>query len=395
MDFELDEAQRDLLAAVRALMTAHAPDDYVGALDEASEFPHALYEQWARADLLGLALPEEYGGQGAGVLDFVLVVEEIARRGYDLALPYTAPIFNALNIVRHGTAEQRARWLPPFIDGTCRFSIAMTEPEAGSDAGAMRTSARREGDHYVLNGEKIFASGAGVPGTLIHLYARTDPDTAGNRGLSCFVVPNDTPGLTIRKVPTLGRRVFPTTGIVLDDVVVPAEAMLGEGNAGFTIMLSGLELERVAMAAAYVGNAQTVVDEALAYAKQREQFGSRIGDFQAIAHMLADMQTDVEAARLLTYRAAATVAAGRSDRRAVSMAKLFGSEAFKRVALQGLQIMGGYGYAMEMPMQRHVRAALGTTITAGTSQIQRQTIAATLGLRPHIGRAPTTERRSS
>jgi alkylation response protein AidB-like acyl-CoA dehydrogenase len=183
---------------------------------------------------------------------------------------------------------------------------------------------------------------------------------------------------------------FPTTQIILDDVRVPAENVLGAENGGWGIMMSGLELERVATSAAYIGNAQTVVDEALGYAKEREQFGTRIGDFQVIAHMLADMQTAVEAARLLTYKAAGTVENGESNRALISMAKLFGSETFVKVAQQGLQIMGGYGYSMEMPMQRHLRAALGTTITAGTSQIQRQTIAREMGLRPLGGRPRPT-----
>jgi alkylation response protein AidB-like acyl-CoA dehydrogenase len=386
MDFSPTPDQAMLCESVRKLMHRFADDDYLRRCDEASEFPHELYAQWVSSGLLGLPFPEEYGGQGAGILDFVLVAEEIGRRGYDVTLPYCAPIFNALNLLRNGTQEQRERLLRPFLAGQIRFSIAMTEPGAGSDAGAMRTQARRDGDGYVLNGEKMFASGAGVPDTVIHLYAKTDQAAPSGKGLTCFLIPNDTPGLQIRKVETLGRRVFPTTQIILDDVRVPAGNVLGGENNGWQIMMSGLELERVATSAAYVGNAQTVVDEALRYAKEREQFGTRIGDFQVIAHMLADMQTAVEAARLLTYKAATTVESGENNRALISMSKLLGSETFVKVAQQGLQIMGGYGYSMEMPMQRHLRAALGTTITAGTSQIQRQTIAREMGLRPLGGR---------
>jgi len=387
VDFSPTADQALLCESVRKLMQRYADDEYLRRCDEASQFPHELYAQWVSSGLLGLPFPEEHGGQGAGILDFVLVAEEIGRRGYDVTLPYCAPIFNGLNLLRNGTPAQRERFIRPFLAGQIRFSIAMTEPGAGSDAGAMRTQARRDGDEYLLNGEKIFASGAGVPDTIIHLYAKTDPAAPSGKGLTCFLVPNDTPGLQIRKVPTLGRRMFPTTQIILDDVRVPAENVLGAENGGWGIMMSGLELERVATSAAYIGNAQTVVDEALGYAKKREQFGTRIGDFQVIAHMLADMQTAVEAARLLTYKAASTVENGESNRALISMAKLFGSETFVKVAQQGLQIMGGYGYSMEMPMQRHLRAALGTTITAGTSQIQRQTIAREMGLR-HLGGRP-------
>jgi len=382
VDFALSEEQEELRAVVRQLMNAKADDAYLRDMDERAEFPFELYREWVDNGLLALPFPEELGGQGAGIMEFAIVVEEIGRRGYDVSLPYCGPIFNALNITRHGTAEQVDRFVRPFLVGDLRFSIAMTEPQAGSDAGNMRTTAVRDGDHYVLNGAKMFASGAGVPDTYINLYAKTDPSAPPGKGLSLFLVKNDLPGLEITKVPTLGRRMYPTTQIFLDDVRVPVENRVGEEGDGWRIMMSGLELERVATSAAYLGNAVTVVDEATAYAKTREQFGQPIGQFQVIAHMLADMHTQVEAARLLTYQAAWLVENGKGDRQRISMAKLFGSETFLEVARQGLQIMGGYGYSMEAPMQRHLRAALGTTITAGTSQIQRQTIASALGLRP-------------
>ncbi|MBX3093762.1 MAG: acyl-CoA dehydrogenase family protein [Cryobacterium sp.] len=386
MDFGFTEEQDDLRQLVRDIMTKRATDDYLRELDEASEFPYELYDEWVKTGLLALPFPTELGGDAAGIMEFVIVVEEIGRRGYDVSLPYCAPIFNALNIVRHGTVEQLEMFIRPFLAGDIRFSISMSEAEAGSDAGAMRTTAVRNGSDYVLNGAKMWASGAGVKDTYINLYAKTDPEAPAGKGLSLFLIPNDTPGLEINKVHTLGRRMFPTTSIFLDNVRVPAENRIGGENEGWTMMMSGLELERVATSAAYLGNALTVVEEALAYAKTREQFGSPIGSFQAIAHMLADMDTSVEAARLLTYQAAWLVEQGIGDRKRISQAKLFGSETFLDVAQKGLQIMGGMGYSMETPMQRHLRAALGTTITAGTSQIQRQTIAGALGLRPDGGR---------
>ena len=382
MHFGFTEDEDALRAMVRQMMTKSAPDDYLREMDESSQFPYELYEEWVRSGLLGLPFPEELGGQGAGIMEFVIVVEEIGRRGYDVSLPYCSPIFNGLNLLRQGNPEQIDRFLRPFLAGDIRFSISMSEPGAGSDAAAIRTSARRVGDEYVLNGAKMWASGAGVRDNYINLYAVTDPDAPSGKGLSLFLVPNDAPGLEIRKIDTLGRRMYPTTELFLDDVVVPVQNRIGEENDGWRIMMSGLELERVATSASYVGNAQTVVEEAVAYAKEREQFGSPIGNFQVIAHMLADMATEVEAARLMTYQAAWLVEEGIVDRQRNSMAKLFGSETFVNVARLGLQVMGGYGYSMEMPMQRHLRAALGTTITAGTSQIQRQTIANSMGLRP-------------
>lgn len=382
IDFALTESQLMLQDSVRRLMADHAPEDYLRRLDEAVEYPYALYERWVDSGLIALPFPEEHGGQGGSLLDFVVVAEEIGRSGYDLVGVYGTPIFNALNITEHGSVDQVRRFIPPFLSGDLRFSIAMTEPGAGSDAGAMRTNAVRDGDRYVLNGEKMFASGADVDRTTICLYAKTDPEVRHQEGVSCFLVPNDTPGVHIRRVPTLGRHMFPTTQIVLEDAKVPVESRLGEENEGWKVLLSGLGLERVVTSAAYVGNAQTVVDEALAYARQREQFGRPIGDFQVIAHMLADMQTEVDAARLLAYRAAWSTERGDDSQQAISMAKLFGSEAFSRIAAKGLQILGGYGYSMEMPMQRHLRAAVGSTITAGTSEMQRQTIARLMGLRP-------------
>jgi alkylation response protein AidB-like acyl-CoA dehydrogenase len=195
-------------------------------------------------------------------------------------------------------------------------------------------------------------------------------------------VPNDTPGLKIVRLDTLGRHSMGTNELYLDDVRVPAENLVGELHGGWHVLLAGLELERTMTCAAYIGNSQTVVDQALAYAKERKQFGRPIGDFQAIAHMLADMQTAVDASRLLTYRAATLVAAGKPARQEVAMAKLFGSETFVDVANKGMQILGGYSYMMEFPMQRHFRDARITTVTAGTSQMQRQHIAQSMGLRP-------------
>ncbi|MBI5089681.1 MAG: acyl-CoA/acyl-ACP dehydrogenase [Actinobacteria bacterium] len=380
MDFSLNEDQEALRDLVRKVMTEQATDEYLRELDEESRYPYELYETWVQTGLLTLPFPEEVGGLGGSVVDFVLVAEEIGRRGYDLTGVYGVPVFNGLNILHHGTSEQQQRFLPALLRGELRLSIAMTEPDAGSDAGAMRTTAVRDGDSFVINGEKVFASGAAVDHTVISVYCRTDPTARNSAALSCLLVDNDSPGLEIRPMHTLGRHMFPTTQLFFDDVRVPADRLLGPLHGGFGVMVSGLQLERIVTSAAYVGNAQTVVDEALAYATQRRQFGTRIGDFQVIAHMLVDMQTKVDAARLLTYRAAWMLDQGKDALTEISMAKLFGSEAFLEVANDGMQILGGYGYTMEYAMQRHLRAARGSTITAGTSQMQRETIARRMGL---------------
>ncbi|MBV8258047.1 MAG: acyl-CoA dehydrogenase family protein [Actinobacteria bacterium] len=362
-------------------MARHAPSEQLRRWDEEESYPYELYARWAELGLLTLPFPTEVGGAGAGVVDLVLLAEELGRSGYDLTGLYGTPIFTGLNVLHHGTPEQQQRFLPPLLEGRIRMSVAMTEAGAGSDAGAMRTRAERRGDVFVLNGEKVFASGGAVDDTFICVYARTG-DGPHQEALSAFLVDNRSPGLEIHKIPTLGRHMFPTTQLVFTDVEVPADALLGPLNGGWDVLLSGLRLERIVTSAAYVGNASAVVDEALAYAKERQQFGRRIGDFQAIAHLLADMATDVEAARWLTYRAAWLLDTGQDALLEICMAKLFGSERFVEIARQGVQILGGYGYSMEFPMQRHLRAAVGSTITAGTSQMQRETIARRLGLKP-------------
>ncbi|MBI5090243.1 MAG: acyl-CoA/acyl-ACP dehydrogenase, partial [Actinobacteria bacterium] len=369
MDFGLTEEQSELRDLVRTVMEREAPESYLRTLDEEHRYPYELYQTWVELGLFSLPFPAEYGGLDGSVLDFVLVAEEIGRKGYDLTGVYGVPIFNALNVLHFGSDAQKQRFIPGLLNGSRRMSIAMTEPDAGSDAGAMRTTAVRDGDAFVLNGEKVFASGAGVDDTTITVYCRTDPDAPNARALSCFLVDNDTPGLQINLIPTLGRHMLPTTQLVFTDVRVSADQLLGPLHGGWGVMLAGLQLERIVTSAAYVGNAQTVVDDALAYAKERQQFKRRIGDFQVIAHMLADMQTAVDAARLLTYRAAWTLDRGDDALLEISMAKLFGSEAFLRIANDGMQIMGGYGYSMAVSMQRHLRAARGATITAGTSQM--------------------------
>jgi alkylation response protein AidB-like acyl-CoA dehydrogenase len=382
LDFSLTDEQIELRETVRSLMARHAPAEELRRLDEAEEYPYELWQRWAELGLLTLPFPAEVGGAGGSVVDLVLLAEEIGRSGYDLVGVYGTPLFIGLNVLHHGTAEQRQRFLPPLLEGKVRMSVAMTESGAGSDAGAMRARAERRGDVFVLNGEKVFASGAGVDDTFICVYARTHPDAPNREALSAFLLDNRSPGLEIVRLPTLGRHMFPTTQLVFHDVEVPTDALLGPLHGGWDVMLSGLRLERIVTSGAYVGNAQAVVDEALAYAKEREQFGRRIGDFQALAHLLADMATDVEAARWLTYRAAWLLDTEEDALLEVCMAKLFGSERFVEIARQGVQILGGYGYSMEFPMQRHLRAAVGSTITAGTSQMQRDTIARRLGLRP-------------
>lgn len=263
-----------------------------------------------------------------------------------------------------------------------RISVSITEPDAGSDVAGMKTSAKPDGDYFIINGQKVFSTAAQAKNNVITLYCLTDPGVSPRKGMSAFLVDNTTPGIEMRKLRTIGRWTLGTNEIFFTDVRVHKNRLLGKLNEGWKVLLSGLEYERIFTAAAYVGNAQTVVDEALTYALQRKQFGKEIGNFQVIAHMLADMQTEVDAARLLIYRAGWLHAEGKPCLKEVSMAKLAGSEAFVKVANQGMQILGGYGYIMEYNMQRYFRDSRICTISAGTSQIQRNIIARQMGLRP-------------
>ena len=381
MDFEFTEEQRLLRESVRDMMDRIATPEYIRKCDVEGCYPFELYDAFLEMGLLQMPFPQEYGGLGGSVIDFVIIAEELGRKSYDFLGAYGTCVFNGLNILHNGTEAQKQYWVPKLINGEIRMSISMTEPNAGSDAGAMRTAAKREGDFWVINGQKVFSTGAGVKNNVINLYARTDLAAPYQKGISLFLVDNTTPGIKMRKLDTLGRRALGTYEIFFDNVKIPADRLVGETHKGWGYMLSGLQLERVMTTAGYCGSAQSVVDQALEYAKQRHQFGKPIGTFQAIAHMLADMQTEVEASRLLMWRAAWLLSKGQDALMAISMAKLFGSEAYVKAANLGMQIMGGYGYIMEFDMQRHFRDARVTTVTAGTSQMQRNLIAGLMGLK--------------
>jgi alkylation response protein AidB-like acyl-CoA dehydrogenase len=381
MDFGFSDEQRMLRDTVRKLMQKHAPPEYVRQHDRERTYPEELFQAFAEAGLLALPFPEEYGGAGGNLVDMVVVAEEIARVSADLVMAYTGGVFCGLNLVRMASEEQKRDWIPKFIAGKIKFSISMSEPDAGSDIGAMRTSAVRDGNEWVIDGQKIWASTAGAKNNVINLYVKTDPKAHYRQGLSLFLVDNDTPGLTLRKLDMLGRRATGTYELIFDKVRVPPDRLVGGENKGWDCVMAGLQVERATSSAGNVGAAQGIVDLALQYAKDRKQFGRPIGANQAIAHMLADMATEVEAARSLMWRAAWMVSAGQDALREITMAKLFTSETYVKIASLGMQVMGGFGYSEEFDMARHYRDARAATIAAGTSQIQRNLIANLMGLK--------------
>jgi alkylation response protein AidB-like acyl-CoA dehydrogenase len=306
--------------------------------------------------------------------------EGLARYGFDFATALMVSTFTAMNIVKFGTDRQKADYLEPFMSGRIRFSISISEPSAGSDAANTKTRAIPDGDGFVLRGQKLWCSGAAAKDVVIAMLVRTDPDAKKHAGLSVFLVPNDTKGLDIRRLPTMARHATGTTEIFVDDARVERAQVLGDLGKGWSIITDHLELERIAVSAGYVGNAQQAVDDALRYAHERIQFDRPIFDFQVIRHMLADMQTKVDAARLLVYRAADLATRGIPCSKEVSMGKLFASETLQEVSRMGMQILGGHGMLPEADMERYFREGMQSTIGAGTSQIQRTIIAKAMRL---------------
>ena len=381
MDFGFSEEQKLLRDSVRKLMDRHASPDYVARHDREQAYPYELYDAWVEAGLLGLPFPERVGGLGGSVVDMAIVAEEIAYTSSDFFMAYGGGVFCGLNILRKGTPEQIERWIPKLLAGEIRMAISISEPDAGSDIAAMRTTAVRSGEHWVVNGQKLWATGAGARSALLSVYLKTDPKAHYRDGMSLFLIDNDTAGLECRKLDMLGRRCTGTYELNFQDVQVDADRLVGGENNGWACVMSGLQVERITSAAGNCGAARAVVDMAIQYAKERRQFGRPIGSNQAIAHMLADMQTKVEAARALMWQAAWKVSTGQDALRDITMAKLLSSETYAEVANQGIQIMGAYGYSMEFAMQRHFRDSRGATIAAGTSQMQRNLLANLMGLK--------------
>lgn len=375
----LDDSQQMWLDTVNRFMDNEVTVEYVRKCDMHREYPYEAYQKIADQGWLGVLIPEEEGGSGGDIFDYSLMAEALGKFGFDFACSVLVPTFTAMNIIKFGTQAQKQKYVRPFIEGKIRFSVSISEPDAGSDAANTKTRARRDdnGD-WIVSGQKLWCSGAAARDTVIAMLVRTDDKK--HEGLSILLIPNDTPGLVINKLPTLSRHATGTTEIFLDNVRVPADALLGAEGQGWKIITEHLELERCSVAHAYVGNAQQAVTTAVRYAHDRIQFKQPIWDFQVIRHMLADRQTEVDAARLLCYRAAQMAAEGIPCSREVSMAKLYGSETLKACSLTGMQVLGGYANLPEADMERYLRESVQSTIGGGTSQIQKTIISKSMRL---------------
>jgi len=375
--YQLPEEHDLLRATVRKLA-----DDRIAPraadIDATGEFPWDVYSALRQADLHAIHLPEAYGGAGGDSIATVIVIEEVARACASSSLIPAVNKLGTMPILLAGSAELKASVLPPVARGEAMFSYALSEREAGSDAAAMKARAVRDGESWVLNGSKSWITNAGIS-TYYTVMAKTDP-AAGSRGISAFVVHKDDPGFSVgTKERKLGIRGSPTCEIYLTDCTIPADRIIGEPGTGFGTALRTLDHTRLTIGAQAVGIAQGAIDAAVAYVKQRQQFGRRIADFQGVQFMLADMAMKTEAARQLIYVAAARAERGEPDLGFISAAaKCLASDTAMSVTTDAVQLFGGYGYTKDFPVERMMRDAKITQIYEGTNQIQRMVMARAL-----------------
>ncbi|WP_243525286.1 acyl-CoA dehydrogenase AcdA [Bacillus pseudomycoides] len=342
--------------------------------DEEERFDRALFDQMADLGLTGIPWPEEYGGIGSDYLAYVIAVEELSRVCASTGVTLSAHTSLAgWPIFKFGTEEQKQKFLRPMAEGKKIGAYGLTEPGSGSDAGGMKTTAKRDGDHYILNGSKIFITNGGIADIYV-VFALTDPESK-QRGTSAFIVESDAPGFSVgKKESKLGIRSSPTTEIMFEDCRIPAKNLLGEEGHGFKIAMQTLDGGRNGIAAQAVGIAQGALDASVEYARERHQFGKPIAAQQGIGFKLADMATNVEAARLLTYQAAWLESEGLSYGKESAMSKVFAGDTAMKVTTEAVQVFGGYGYTKDYPVERFMRDAKITQIYEGTQEIQRLVI---------------------
>ena len=376
MDFSLTPEQREIRSLAREVADAEIRP-HAAAWDRERRFPAEVLAKLGELGLLGVCVPEELGGAGSDFLAYVLVLEELSRA--DAGVGVTVAVHTSaatLPILAFGGDEQVERFVPPLARGETLGAFALTEPDSGSDAGSLRTAAVPEGDGWRLTGQKQWITNGGHAGTFL-LFARSDPSTEGPRGISAFLLDREHVEV-VREEEKLGLNSSSTVDVRLDGVLVGRDRLLHEERKGFAVAMATLDGGRIGIAAQAVGIAQAAFETARAYALERRQFGRRLADHQAIAFKLADMATEIDAARLLTYRAAWLKATGRPHAAEGAKAKLFASEVARRQTAEAIQVLGGYGYTKEFPVERYYRDAKVTEIYEGTSEVQRLVIARSL-----------------
>lgn len=377
------EATREAVReTVRAFVQEQCDEWKCLEWDRAGTYPKEVFDRIAALGWFGIGIPEADGGSGGTAGDLLVVAEELGRGSTDLVACFSLTASGLRTLVADGSPAQRAELVPKLMDGTVRLSIAVTEPEAGSDAAALTTSARRDGDHYVIKGQKTFCEAAGLPDTIIQLYARTDGAARKQDGISMILLDPALPGVTLRRLPTMGRNITGVYELFLDDVRVPADRLVGAENRGWHQLGAELPLERLIISAGFVGATFQVLEDTLRHVKEREQFGRPVGDFQSVAHLLVDLWTRAESVRLLVYRGGELHDAGLPHTKEASMAKIASAELYADAARYCMQLHGGYGYIDEHPLTMHYTDAVIATVAGGASQVQRNIVARELGLRP-------------
>jgi acyl-CoA dehydrogenase len=382
MDFAFTKEQEAFREMLRDFIARECPPDLDRRLDDEARYPFDLVPKVVETGLLGLPFPEEYGGSGGGPIEFTIAAEETAYGSAAVAAIFILPAFFAGEMLfMNGSEEQKREWLPRVAKGEIRGSFGLTEPNAGSDAVHIETRATADGDGFVINGQKTMISGVDV---ATHMMLATNTSPGGEySGMTLFMVPTDTPGMTWRRMGKIGSEIIGVFEVFFDDVRVPAESIIGGPgmlNQGWLQLMKQLDMERIMIAAQFTGMAARATDDAVAYAKERVQFGKKIGQYQMIQAILADMTIGVQTCRLMTYYAAWKKANDMPCNLEASQAKIYATETARKVTIDGMQVMGGYGYLREFDMQRFVRDSLLGPIGGGTNQIQRLIIARELGL---------------
>lgn len=384
MDFGLSDEQALLQQTAREFVARVCPPEAAKEWDEKEAFPPELLDGMADMGWFALPFAVEDGGDGGSPLELVLIAEQLGRSSFDVAMCYAGVLIPAMTVMLWGDTGIK-QWVREHVmTGRHRLAVAMSEPDTGSDAAALRTTAVEHDGHFLVNGQKMWCTGGGLPDTTLMTYVRT----SGSRdrkhdGLSLLLIDPELAGVQIRRMPTLARHILGTTEVFFTDVQVPKDRLVGPKDDGWKVMLSNLELEKVLISGGYLGAAQSTLDEMLAYSKTRHAFGRPIGQFQALTHAMADLQTEIDAARMLTYRAAWLLSQGRPCTREGSMAKLKGSETYVAAARLGMQVLAGHGFSTESVMSYRYRESIVATISGGTSQIQRNGIARSMGLRAY------------
>jgi alkylation response protein AidB-like acyl-CoA dehydrogenase len=379
MDFELDRTQQEIVKAVRDFTKGEFDKDLALELEEAHEFPRKIWQKAGDLGLIGVHFPEEYSGQGLGCLEDILVIEELCRGDSTIGSAVALAAFASELILHNGTEAQKQAWLPKIAEGQALSAGAFTEPDHGSDITRMNTTAVKDGNEWVINGTKTFITNGGLAGVYCVLCQTDGEIVPSHRGMSVILVEAGREGLTTADVGRkMGIRMMATAEVNFKDVRVPVENLLGQEGRGFYQVLHFFDESRIQVAAQALGTAQGAYDRALAYVKQREQFGKKIAQFQVTQHKLADMATKIELARLMTYKAAWNFDQGRIDPKLTSMAKMVAARTAVEVCDEAIQLHGGYGYMSEYEVERFYRDAKITELYEGTREIQKNTIASAL-----------------